>query len=160
MRLPSNDNITAFRMAIAAFRAIGAGLGYGSYGQFAEVSLMADDVPGAEAALQEAFASVERYGQRYWLAELHRIKGRIALRRPEPDRAGAEACLHMAIDVARGQDSRLFELRAAIDLARLWRETGSSNDPGALLEPICAAIEGWERSKDARDARALLAEIA
>jgi predicted ATPase len=157
MRLPSKDNIAAFRTAIAAYQLSGARAGLSVYnGQLAEVSLMAGDVTGAEAALQEAFASVQRDS----LAELHRIKGRIALERPEPDRARAEGCFLLAIAVARGQNSPMLELRAATDLARLWRETGSSNDPRALLEPILAAIEGWERSKDARDARALLAEIA
>jgi len=47
----------------------------------------------------------------------------------------------------------------ANDLGRLWRETGSPNDPRALLEPILAAIEGGEATRDVRSARALLAEI-
>jgi hypothetical protein len=58
-----------------------------------------------------------------------------------------------------GQESRLLELRAAIDLACLWRDTGSSNDPRALLGPILAMIEGGETTRDVRNARALLAEI-
>ena len=51
------------------------------------------------------------------------------------------------------------ELRAATDLARLWGDMGSANDPRALLEPILAAIEGGETTRDVRNARALLAEI-
>ena len=53
----------------------------------------------------------------------------------------------------------MFELRAATDLARLWRDTASANDPCALLEPILAAIEGGDNTRDVRNARALLAEI-
>ena len=53
----------------------------------------------------------------------------------------------------------MLELRAANDLARLWRETSSPNDPRPLLEPILAAIEGGESMRDVRNARALLAEI-
>ncbi len=120
---------------------------------------MAGDVTGAEAALQEAFAFVEQSGERFWLAELHRLDGQLALKRPEPDRARAEACFLKAIDIARSQEARLLELRAATDLARLWRDTGSPNDPRALLEPILAAIEGGETTRDVRNARALLAEI-
>ena len=54
----------------------------------------------------------------------------------------------------------MHELRAATDLARLWHDTGSPNDPRALLEPILVAIEGGENTRDVRDARALLADIA
>jgi hypothetical protein len=53
----------------------------------------------------------------------------------------------------------MLELRAATDLARLWHEAGAPNDPRALLEPILAAIEGGEATRDVRNARALLAEI-
>ena len=86
---------------------------------------MAGDVTGAEAALQEAFAFVEQSGERFWLADLHRLDGQIALKRPEPDRARAEACFLQAIEIARSQEARMLELRAATDLARLWRDTGS-----------------------------------
>jgi len=102
---------------------------------------------------------VEESGVRFWLAELHRLDGVIALGRPQPDRPRAEACFLQAIEVARAQESRVLELRAATDLARLWRDTGSPNDPHALLEPILAAIEGGEGLRDVRAARAVLAEI-
>jgi predicted ATPase len=71
----------------------------------------------------------------------------------------AEACFLKAIDIARSQESRLLELRAAIDLARLWRDTGSTNDPRALLEPILAQIEGGKTTRDVRNARELLGQI-
>jgi predicted ATPase len=64
------------------------------------------------------------------------------------------------IEVARSQEARLLELRAATDLARLWCETRSDNDPRALLEPILAMIEGGETTRDVRNARALLAGLA
>ena len=83
---------------------------------------------------------------------------KLALSRQVSDRARAEACFLKAIEVARDQGARLLELRAATDLAHLWRNTGSSNDPRPLLEPILAPIEGGENMRDVRDARALLAE--
>ncbi len=114
---------------------------------------------GAEAALQDAFAFVERSGERFWLADLYRVDGQIALRRSETDPERAETSFLKAIEVAHGQEARMLELRAATDLARLWREAGAPNDPRALLEPILAEIEGGETTRDVRNARALLAEI-
>ena len=108
---------------------------------------------------KKRFAFVEQSGERFWLADLHRVEGQIALKRPEPDRARAEACFLKAIEIARSQEARMLELRAATDLARLWRDAGSPNDPRALLEPILAQIEGGETTRDVRNARALLAEI-
>ncbi len=125
----------------------------------AEALLAADDITGAEASLQEAFEFVELSGERLLLADLHRIAGKAALGSGASDRARAEACFLKAIEVARGQEARLLELRAATDLARLWRDCGSHNDPRRLLEPILAAIEGGEGMRDVRNARVLLAEI-
>jgi predicted ATPase len=120
--------------------------------------LMAGDWAGAEVALQDGFAFVEQSGEGYWLADLHRLRGHVALRQAEPDRRRAEACFIKAIEIARGQEARLLELRAAVDLARLWRDTGADDDPRVLLEPILAMIEGGETTRDVRHARALLAE--
>jgi class 3 adenylate cyclase/tetratricopeptide (TPR) repeat protein len=159
-REPTEENIAALRTAIDARRPSGVYFGDSSYlSHLARALLMAGDVTGSEAALQEAFAFVEQSGERHWLADLHRLDGQIALKQREPDRTRAEACFLQAVEIARGQEARMLELRAAIDLARLWLETGSSNVPRALLEPILAAIEGGEDTRDVRNARALLAEI-
>jgi predicted ATPase len=80
-----------------------------------------------------------------------------SLAAPDPERA--ETSFLKAIEVAHGQEARMLELRAATDLARLWREADTPNDPRALLEPILAEIEGGETTRDVRNARALLAEI-
>ena len=76
-----------------------------------------------------------------------------------PEVARAEACFLKAMEIARSQEARLLELRAATDLARLWRDIGSPNDPRALVEPILAAIEGGETTRDVRNAHALLEDI-
>jgi tetratricopeptide (TPR) repeat protein len=160
MREPTQENIAAFRATIDAGHRSGGHLTDSIFLSFlAEALLMAGDANGAEAALQEAFAFVEQSAERFWLADLHRLEGQIALKRPAPDSARAEACFLQAIDIARSQEARMLELRAATDLARLWRDIGSGDDPRALLEPILAAIEGGENTRDVRNARALLAEL-
>jgi class 3 adenylate cyclase len=159
-REPTKESIAAIRVAIEAEHRSGSRVWDSCFlSILAEASLTAGDVTGAEATLQETFAFVEQSGERFWLAELHRIDGQIALKRPEPDRARAEVCFLRAIAVAQSQEARMLELRAATDLARLWRDTGSPDDPRALLEPILAAIEGGENTGDVRNARSLLAEI-
>jgi class 3 adenylate cyclase/tetratricopeptide (TPR) repeat protein len=157
MREPIVTNLDAYRATLSALRKSGGNAGNSiTLCNLAEVLLAAGDLAGAEAALQEGFAFVEQSGERYWLAGLHLLNGHIALKRREPDRPRAEACFRKAIEVARGQEARLLELRVAVDLARLWRESGSDHDPRALLEPILAAIEGGETTRDVRAARALL----
>ena len=161
MREPRQENVAAIRAAIDEWHRSGARLWDSLHlSQLAEALLKAGDAKGAETALREGFAFVEQSGERFWLAELHRLDGHIALERTEPDRPRAEASFLKAIDIARSQEARMLELRAATDLARLWRDTGSPNDSHALLEPILAAIEGGETTRDVRNARALLAGLA
>jgi predicted ATPase len=157
---PTGENIAAVRAALGAKNRTGMHM-YDSVFvcQLAEALLAAGDVPSAEATEREAFDFVEDSGERFWLAELHRLDGQMALKRPEQDRARAEACFLQAIEIARSQEALMLELRAATDLARLWRDAGSGGDPRVLLEPILAAIEGGETTRDVRNARALLAEI-
>lgn len=126
----------------------------------AEAAMLAGELEQAAANLQQGFAFVEQSGERFWLAELHRHGGQLALRQGGPDRSRAEACFRTAIEIAHGQQGRLLELRAANDLARLWRDGQSNNDVRALLEPILAAIEGGQASPDVRNARELLAALA
>jgi hypothetical protein len=160
MREPTEENIGKLRAAIDDQHRSGGWVSYSFLGaQLAEALLISGDGNAAEAALREAFAFVEQSGERYWLADLHRLDGQIALKQPEPDQARAEASFLQAIDIARSQEARLLELRSATDLVGLWRDIGSSDDPRALLDPILASIEGGESTRDVRNARALLAEI-
>jgi class 3 adenylate cyclase/tetratricopeptide (TPR) repeat protein len=159
-RDPAAEHIEAIRTALDIYNRSGAGImGSLFLSQLADSLLRAGDVTGSERALREAFAFVEQSDERFWLADLHRVEGQIALQRPEPNRERAEACFLQAVEIAHGQEARMLELRAATDLARLWRDTGSPNDPRAPLEPILAAIEGGESTRDVRAARALLAEM-
>jgi hypothetical protein len=158
---PIESNIAFIRDALEAVRKSGSNAGNSILiSNLAEALIAGGDLSGAEAALEDGFAFVKQSGEGYWLADLHRLSGHVALKRTEPDRLRAEACFGKAIEVARSQEARLLELRAATDLARLWCETRSDNDPRALLEPILAMIEGGETTRDVRNARALLAGLA
>jgi class 3 adenylate cyclase/predicted ATPase len=161
MREPGRDNLVALHAAFDRVRSAGGFTGSSIIlSNLAEASLQVGDLRQAEADLAQGLAFVEQSGERYYLADLHRLSGRLALRQEQPDRSRAEACFRRAIDVAHGQESRLLELRAANDLARLWRETKSNNDLRALIEPILVAIEGGAAAPDVQEARALLAALA
>jgi predicted ATPase len=152
MREPTESRITAIRNAHAAVRRSGGNTGNSIIlSNIAEAFLMAGDLAEAESALQDGFAFVEQSGERYWLADLHRLAGQVALQRPEPDRSSAEACFKQAIEVARGQDARLLEL--------LWRGTRPDAELRTLLEPVLATIEGGETVRDVREANSLLASL-
>jgi predicted ATPase len=91
---------------------------YGELGQFDQ----------AWSHIGEAITMVETTKETWYEAEVHRIAGEIALMSPEPDAAKAEAHLERALAVARQQQAKSFELRAAISMARLWRDQGKQDE--------------------------------
>jgi predicted ATPase len=110
--------------------------------------------------LDEAFARVDRLEERWFEAELHRLKGE-ALLASSPERgAEAEACYHQALAVARDQGARLWELRAATSLARLWRDQGRCAEAHELLAPVYGWFTEGFGTADLKDAKALLDELA
>ena len=96
-----------------------------------------------------------------WLeAEVHRLAGEIALKSPEPDAAKAEACFERALAVARAQQAKSWELRAAMSMARLWCDQGKRNEAHDLLAPVYGWFtEGFD-TLDLKQAKALLDELA
>ncbi len=160
MRDPTAENIAAIRAAMDAERRSGARVSDSVFlCKLAQVLLAVGDVAGAEIAHQDGMDFVGESGERFWLPELHRVEGLIALRQPKPDRARAEACLLCAMETARRQKSRMLELRAAIDVAQLRCAAGQSGEAVAIMLPILATIESDDGACDIRRARALLATI-
>lgn len=160
MREPLAENISAFRAAFDHMRSTGGFTGSSMIlSHLAEVALEAGDLARADSDLAQGFAFVEQSGERFWLAELHRLSGQLALRRAQVDRSHAQACFRKAIEIARSQQGRLLELRAANDLARLWRKSNCGGDVRALLEPILETVEGGADTRDVRNAHELLAGV-
>jgi class 3 adenylate cyclase/predicted ATPase len=110
--------------------------------------------------IEDALSLIERTGQNWTEAELLRIAGEIALREPTPDAAAAEAHFDRALNIARQQQVKSFELRAATSLARLWRSQGKSQQARELLAPVYGWFtEGFD-TRDLKEAKALLEELA
>jgi DNA-binding winged helix-turn-helix (wHTH) protein/predicted ATPase len=126
--------------------------------------------------LDEALAVIHRNGERYYLAELYRIKGELLLlqatdRHPSRAAAGgqavlhpqadqAEECFHQSIKIARQQNAKSWELRAVMSLARLYQDQNQRAEAHGLLERIYSNFtEGFDTA-DLREAKALLEELS
>ena len=106
------------------------------------------------------FAAVNRTKERWWEAEADRIAGEIALKSPEPDTAKAEGYFERALAIARRQQAKSWELRAAMSMARLWRDRGKPQQARELLAPVYGWFtEGFD-TLDLKEAKALLEELA
>jgi len=99
---------------------------------------------------------VESTDERQYEAELYRLKGVLLLRQADPDVQQAVTCLQQALAIARRQQARSWELRAAVSLSRLWQQQGRRNEARALL----AGVYGWFTegfdTADLQEARVLL----
>ena len=154
------DAIHVITSGIAAYRSTGATVytpfwlsilakAYAELGQF-------DD---ARRCIGEATTAVETTKETWCEAEIHRIAGEIALKSPVPDAAKAEAYFERALAVARKQQAKSWELRAAMSMARLWRDQGKREQARDLLAPVYGWFtEGFD-TLDLKEAKALLDEL-
>jgi len=126
---------------------------------FAECLEQQGNTDEALTALEAAVVHVECTGDATWAPEVHRLIGDLLLRRnpAAPDRA--EASYRRAIERARSQEAKSWELRAATSLAQLWRDQGRPAEARELLAPVYGWFtEGFDTT-DLKDAKALLEEI-
>jgi predicted ATPase len=126
----------------------------------AELQLADGRATEAAGSLDGALALSEQTGESYFDAELHRLKGERFLGMPEHSDAEAEQEFRRALEIARLQEARSFELRAATSLARLWQCQGKRDEARNLLAPVYDWFtEGFD-TQDLKDAKALLGELA
>ena len=110
-------------------------------------------------ALAEAHTLVEQQEERWWEAETYRLRGVLLLRQTGTPQAEAEAWLQRALDIARRQEAKSLELRAAMSLSRLWWQQGKQAEARELLAPVYDWFtEGFDTA-DLQEARALLDEL-
>jgi predicted ATPase len=181
-----DEGIVQLRYGIAASQATGSDLTRPAFlVQLAEAYGRTGQIEEGLHVLAEALAAVHRTGERYCEADLYRLQGEFLLRQAEqgtsrtvppetellaeaervgatdvsPRRTEAEACFHQALAIARQQQAKSLELRAAISLARLWQQQGER----AKARQLLAEVHGWFTegfdTTDLQEARALLAEL-
>jgi predicted ATPase len=145
------------RQGLVAYQATGAAVfrpyylgflaqAYGKVGQAGEGLML----------LGEALAAVHQTGERFCEAELYRLKGALLLVHSAENHGKAEACFQQALAVARRQQAKSWELRAATSLSRLWQHQGKRQEAYDLLAPIYGWFtEGFDTA-DLQEAKALL----
>jgi predicted ATPase len=176
------EGIAQIRQGLTAFSATGA-----AYTRAHFLALLAEAhgrIGHAEEGLTlltEALAVVDKTGERYYEAELHRLKGELTLQQANQKAKGkrqkklsvissqlsvpspqseAEACFLKAIEVSRHQQAKSLELRAVVSLSRLWQQQGKAKQAHKMLSEIYNWFtEGFE-TKDLQEAKALLEELS
>jgi class 3 adenylate cyclase/predicted ATPase len=153
----SGGELEELRGALAAWRATGAGFLVPYFlGLLARAEARAGEIRMALDRVAEGLALVGKTNERWYEAELHRLRGELLLGLPEPDRTCAEACFFRALTVARERDARAWELRAATSLARLCRGREKDEEARGFLDAVCRWFREAPESEDLRQARALL----
>jgi predicted ATPase len=161
MQGQGEEGITQVHQGIAAYRATGAAL-YVPHlcTLLAEVSAHLGHPADGLQALVEAHTLVEQHEECWWEAEVYRLRGVLLLRQPGTPQAEAEAWLQRALDVARYQEAKSLELRAAMSLSRLWQQQGKHTEAYELLAPIYGWFtEGFDTA-DLQEAKTLLDALA
>jgi predicted ATPase len=160
MQGQSKEGMAQVRQGTAAWQAAGAALNLPYlYTVLAEVCTHLGHPEEGLQALAEAHTLVEQQEERWWEAEIARLRGVLLLRQPGTLQAEAETCFQQALDVARRQEAKALELRAAMSLSRLWQQQGKRAAARELLAPIYNWFsEGFETA-DLQEAKALLEEL-
>ena len=156
----ASDAIEMLSSGIAAYRATGARARLPHYWpRLARAHAELGQFEEAWRCIGEAMIAVETTKEKWCEADVHRVAGEIALMSPEPDAAKAQAYFERALSVARAQQAKSWELRAAMSLARLWRDQGKRDEAHDLLAPIFGWFtEGFD-TLDLKEAKALLDEL-
>jgi predicted ATPase len=154
------EAIAQIRRGLAGYRSTGAELECPYFvALLAEALGKVGHIAEGLRVLAEMLGEVATNGLRFHEAELHRLKGELLLARAPDEHAEAEACFQRALAIARRQEAKSLELRAAMSLARLWQQQGKQEEARELLAPIYDWFtEGFDTA-DLQEAKAVLEEL-
>jgi serine/threonine protein kinase/tetratricopeptide (TPR) repeat protein len=160
MQSRESEGVTLIREGLAAYLATGTRHQYGYYlALLAEALGEAGRKEEALQALSEALDFASQNKERYFESELYRLRGEALLKTGIVAATDAERCFQQAIDIAKQQQAKSFELRAVISLARLWQKLDKRDDALRMVEGVYGWFtEGFD-TPDLKEARALLKEL-
>jgi class 3 adenylate cyclase/predicted ATPase len=155
------EGVAQMREGISELRSMGTLFSLSSlFADLADACARCGNIGEGFAAVEEGMAMMSTGGESFCLSEIHRIKGKLLLARSVREEDAAETAFREALSVARAQQARTLELRAATSVARLWRDQGKRGDARELLAPIYGWFtEGFD-TRDLKEAKALLDELA
>jgi predicted ATPase len=155
------DALALLLNGFSTFRATGAEVRVPSYlGMLGDAYTQCARFEDAHKALNEGLEVAEKNDDRCHEAELHRLKGELWLAEAADHIPAAEDCFRRAIETARRQGSKGWELRAIMSLARLWQRLGRLDDAHAALEAVYNTYTEGLTTPDLLEARALLEALA
>jgi class 3 adenylate cyclase/predicted ATPase len=156
----AQEGIEQINQSLRAFRATGAEIQRPQFlALLAEAYGTIGEPEAGLSALAEALALVDTTGERWYEAALYRLKGELLLQQSLDNLPEAETCFQHSISIARSQQAKSLELRAATSLARLWHQQGKRQEAHDLLAPIYDWFtEGFDTA-DLKDAKALLEDL-
>jgi len=156
----TEEAISGLKQGLNAIAGAGTLISHSAYlCWLAEAHLNAGEPEEGLEALAQAMTHVNETGERFWEAELYRIKGKLLLL-PGGSPVESEESFQQALDVARGQQARPLELRAAMSLARLWQNLGKAAEACELLGGIYGWFTEGFGTPDLIEARLLLGELS
>ena len=155
------EGVAQIRQGVAAFLATGTQSGQTIfYNMLADSYRTVGHPKEGLVVIGDALAFAAKTAERVCEAELHRLKGELFLQQPQDQQSEAEASFHTALEVARHQEAKSLELRAATSLARLWQSQGKQAEARELLTPVYDWFtEGFDTA-DLKDAKALLDQLS
>jgi predicted ATPase len=153
----AKEGIEQLHQGLRAYRATGAVVFQPYFlALLAEVYGTTGEPEAGLTVLAEALTLTDTTGQRWYESEIYRLKGELLLQHSSDNQAEAEACFHKALDIARNQQAKSWELRAATSLARLWQSQGKRQEAYDLLAPVYGWFtEGFDTA-DLKEAKTLL----
>jgi predicted ATPase len=153
------DAVQMITSGLGAWRSMGASAVPRFLAHLAEAYTELGQFDDGWRYIGEALTAIEAINERWFEAEVNRTAGEIAVKPLKPDAAKAEAYFNEALSVARQQQAKSWELRAAMSMARLWRDQGKRDEARDLLAPVYGWFtEGFD-TLDLKEAKALLEQL-
>jgi predicted ATPase len=156
----AQEGIAQLTQGLRAFRATGAEINQSHFlALLAEAHGTMGQPEAGLTVLAEALTRADTTGERWYAPELYRLKGALLLQQSSDHQAEAEHCFHHAIESARNQQAKSFELRVATSLTRLWQQQGKRQAAHDLLAPVYNWFTKGFDTADLQETKALLAAL-